>query len=829
MRVVDIRLLWSLTLRDDIFLYVIKCFDTFGGDNSNINNDKSSNLNTEKTPIKTPKKSRDSAAVIDFKEIEPISPMSPMTGPSHQSRIEKYFGSRLHKSNEVVAVKVNESLDLHSSGSTKRRRSNVMKSKRVSDGNKKSIESNTEKTQQNRSFRYFLVELIDPQVNFLDVKSHSSLIIVSGKSSLDGKREGNAVAIKKEGEITSDPKRRNDIRLQMTGVSAYTVPTMVDGAKEDVVYWKTMDYTTEATLDRRDRRGNYYRKMKIDIFDSPYLRKAIEDFEIKSTYTFYLDVTVKQAKNLAVHFKKDELVSKFQLELPDLTIDIESKQFYMIFDVARNVLLAPPPKRTSLATADESIKKDNTIEIARDASNKSKPLNIKSQTSRDELKALIIDYNLSSLKNDLGDTARLVEIYIGKGQWILRSAVDHIAILETEFIGLYAKFINHEDRSTAIDVELQRFWASKTVDKNNASSARNVNTVATVGPKNLIKKTVISATIHEEKCINCGEIFNMEKNGAAECKYHADDDGNKGNYSDFVIIDELSGRLTTIKCWSCCGRLQQTATGCYSTAHRCKDCMISLKIEAIPTTRVENVELTMIDTFNLSIFPDYELEVEVTKDLTDLLHDYFSIDTTSTDITSTDADADEKEPSRSLKTPTKPKHHKSLSDKDKVVMTNARDSIVGKESLAGGRDTTMSDTQQSDVTNINSNRQEGVYIKNMTVGGMSAIISTKGFLFNAEKYQAKIDDYTIKGEVLDFNSLLYRIESNAGLSLVTNTMNKFADYFKVSSLLKYIGIEEKLTKDEINRRAVAEILGNSLTVVKLPDAIIQKKQRKSYY
>jgi hypothetical protein len=72
--------------------------------------------------------------------------------------------------------------------------------------------------------------------------------------------------------------------------------------------------------------------------------KAIEDFDIKSTYTFYLDVKVKEAKSLVAKSTKDKLDCKFRLELPEVSIDIESKQFYMMFDVARNVLLAPPPK-----------------------------------------------------------------------------------------------------------------------------------------------------------------------------------------------------------------------------------------------------------------------------------------------------------------------------------------------------------------------------------------------------------------------------------------------------------------------------------------------------
>lgn len=39
---------------------------------------------------------------------------------------------------------------------------------------------------------YFVIKLLDPQVNFLDVKTHSSLIIVASISSMDGKRQTTA-------------------------------------------------------------------------------------------------------------------------------------------------------------------------------------------------------------------------------------------------------------------------------------------------------------------------------------------------------------------------------------------------------------------------------------------------------------------------------------------------------------------------------------------------------------------------------------------------------------------------------------------------------------
>ena len=542
-----------------------------------------------------------------------------------------------------------------------------------------------------KSFRYFLVELIDPQVNFLDNKSHSSLIIVSGhyyyyhhyhyhyyyyyylgKSSLQGKRENRAI-VHQDGKHVSDPKRKNDIRLLMTGVSAYTVPTMIDGAKEDTVYWVPMDNTTDATLNRRDRRGHHYNKITTNVIRSPHLHKvqlsiiiiiiiitiiiiiiikAIEDFEIRSTYTFYLDVKVKEAKSLVAKPTKERLDCKFRLELPEVSVDIESKQFYMMFDVARNVLLAPPPKYSKFN--EDSPKKDMTIEITRDGNNRSRPLNIKSTTSREEILNLISSYLTSTSNQDVeyGETPRVIQIYVGKGKWILRSSVDHIAILETEFIGLYADFNNNEDRSTAFNVELQRLWASNNVDLRNdhnlktTSSIESINTNSTSNSSsNLIKKMVVSATIQDVLCKRCNQKFDMDKNGPEECKYHADDEGNEGKYSEVTIKDQLSGRPATIKAWSCCGRLQEDAFGCCLSAHRCNDSMIKLDIEATPSTRVDNIELTMISNFELTFFHGYKVEIEITKDLTDLLHSYFSIDTT--DIDTNELDADDKAQSSS--------------------------------------------------------------------------------------------------------------------------------------------------------------------------------------
>jgi hypothetical protein len=80
-----------------------------------------------------------------------------------------------------------------------------------------------------------VVELVDPQINFLDADKHGSLIIVAGRSSMEGKLLNTAILPPSSssggggdsGEAI-EPKRRQEIRLRMDGVCAFTVPTFIN-------------------------------------------------------------------------------------------------------------------------------------------------------------------------------------------------------------------------------------------------------------------------------------------------------------------------------------------------------------------------------------------------------------------------------------------------------------------------------------------------------------------------------------------------------------------------------------------------------------------------
>jgi hypothetical protein len=306
----------------------------------------------------------------------------------------------------------------------------------------------------------------------------------------------------REKEATQmEPKRQNEIKLHMDKVSAFTVPTLNapsthspndprDAYEEedtDIVHWKAMDCTVEKVgdrmrFDRLHERGgrkgakdwspsrdkdtvsglgtsqktkisnsypNMHSKEKDSrrtnrvrtelLKESPNLRVAVKDFEVRASYTFWMDVTVKEANKMYVHRDRvsKDLVCSFLLELPELCLDITSSQFYIGINVIRNVLLAPPPEmaaslRGSMSTTEgvdgrEGEQTSSKItEIFRDTQQLSPDvrvpteLNLKNRQSREEVKALIEEYFNRATEIKFG-MARVVDLFIGKGTWILRS------------------------------------------------------------------------------------------------------------------------------------------------------------------------------------------------------------------------------------------------------------------------------------------------------------------------------------------------------------------------------------------------------------------------
>lgn len=162
---------------------------------------------------------------------------------------------------------------------------------------------------------------------------------------------------------------------------------------------------------------------------------------------------------MSVTHTQDDLVCSFKLDIPNLLADIESDQFYIIINVVRNVLLSPPPTLNSENSRKRSRSKRREIPRSRDLLNRfelrmAAIFDINNKSTRDELKVLVEEAIKEPLEVEIG-IARLVECFIGKGKWILRSSDDGRALIETGFTGVYATYTFHDDRSTVSVFEIQ--------------------------------------------------------------------------------------------------------------------------------------------------------------------------------------------------------------------------------------------------------------------------------------------------------------------------------------------------------------------------------------
>lgn len=383
----------------------------------------------------------------------------------------------------------------------------------------KSAKNNSKKP---TSQYFFIVELIDPQVNFLDVKTHSSLIIVAGLSSVEGKRFTDATlapshdmsgaqqgpnnirdSMATRGSIAQqalqEPKRQQELRLRMDGVSAFTVPSNSSNDPDDdsdTVHWKQMDSTSGVNVGVGlgvDESGYLGNRRSAIPKESPFMRMAIKDFQIRALYIFWTDVTVKEAKTMYLYPSKEELVCTFKLELPVICVDILSWQFYVIMHVVRNVLLVPPPasatRKSPTQSEAEEAEKNKVLELLRDPvllakhelrTNMNIPLDLKHKLSRDELKLLIEENLAGAMMNMELGSARFVEVFVGSCTWILRVnsgspfSVDSSVNgkesnrewekeqLKVELTGVHATFSYGEDRFVFVVVLFTAFKTNLT-------------------------------------------------------------------------------------------------------------------------------------------------------------------------------------------------------------------------------------------------------------------------------------------------------------------------------------------------------------------------------
>lgn len=738
------------------------------------------------------------------------------------------------------------------------------------------------------SRRYFIVELIDPQVNFLDERAQGSLLIVAGLSSLEGTK-GITAAIQIQ-SVDDTPQRENTLNLIMDGVSAFTVPTndtltkrnsdgtVVTVAVENIVHWKAMDFTMSTAnkashsllhpTRKQPQVSSRLRSKALQRFSQSKsmamshasslgiaigedgkerlvnnLMVAIEDFQIKALYTFYEDVPLEEASTMKIMKGKRALVNLFMLDLPSLILDMTSTQFYIFLNVITNVLLAPPPKTSSswreskAADEKDATKKEMKVisltdfddVVATPAAKGPVLLTMDNRTHRDGILRALEGHLIGSgggLDEVDYSLARHIEYFVGRGVWRLRSSgpndasfasistavtatlvdtsaqtakvvVSNKDMIEVGFMGLFGAHTFHEDRCSTNIFEVQRFWA-RNVDSSCLHSEGDAatNSSAEVKSSLLMSTTKTSAKasmtsdwvivphlLHADPCTRCGRIFSVEHNTSDSCSFHADTEGRPGEFK-FTAVG--SGRsMRYVQMWSCCGATEPDAVGCSRRPHVCKEIMLTIRAEATPTVLVENVEVTVLKTIEISVFPGalYDIRLQITRNVVDLLHKYFSL---KAELLEDDPKADEK-----TKDTTAPEASVAeATEGDRVVEAKAEET----------NSTSTSAIVVADAP-IVKKHESAIYIKYLRVGEINVEVSTSGFPINLERYKAIVEPYVRHSKVMDWQRLIWKLEKHATWSVTKHTASKgFANMWKVifPTAAEALGAKQRDAEDDPN-------------------------------
>jgi len=130
--------------------------------------------------------------------------------------------------------------------------------------------------------RYFFIELIDPQINFLDLSSHCCFVLCAGKSSLEGLKSRSAFLVLEDGI-----RQKNKLELRMEGVSLYTAFAHGENGslmkdKQDLEVNEVMFLSTARDTAHIFDKG----RIKRESFTKDKLKLAVAQFDIDAYYEF---------------------------------------------------------------------------------------------------------------------------------------------------------------------------------------------------------------------------------------------------------------------------------------------------------------------------------------------------------------------------------------------------------------------------------------------------------------------------------------------------------------------------------------------------------------
>jgi hypothetical protein len=261
-----------------------------------------------------------------------------------------------------------------------------------------------------------------------------------------------------------------------------------------------------------------------------------------------------------------------------------------------------------------------------------------------------------------------------------------------------------------------------------------------------------------------------------------------GTYKEFIVYNEISMQYVTQKRWSCCLNTSLNAPGCNIRPHICKELMLSIRAESDPVTTIDDMEFTILNAVEISVFPGaiYELQLKLSTELINVIHQFLSLEDEVDEANITNEDGNmrisegklsgnDKAITASQNRNTNGSNATTSKSKGQPVKkdnTNNLDvSTSNKLARHNSIDTSTKDSN-ADVANgnvaITSQKQEILYIKYLRVGDISVSLTTDLLPIKIENGKVFVEQFVMHGKVLDWSRLLKKFERHAQWSVSRN-------------------------------------------------------------
>jgi hypothetical protein len=335
----------------------------------------------------------------------------------------------------------------------------------------------------------------------------------------------------------------------------------------------------------------------------------------------------------------------------------------------------------------------------------------------------------------------------------------------------------------------------------------------------------------EGACKRCKQKFDVTKDSASSCSCHVDSEGETvterreidltdsylvsslsplgadGIFREMIVPDTLSASgYRKQKCWTCCRQTDVNAPGCLTRPHVCKELMLSIRAESGIPASIADIDLTIFQTLEITVFPgcEYCIHVQISSQVLEMLHSYFEISDKIMIDEDEVGEGDDlrggsgvdgegetrktsKDDERSLglnlersvsdvpnESPSAdPNHSPNLSKQNSEEIpshhSNSPQDVVTQT-------TTVTTNNNPSSSSSSVTRQEALFIKYLRVGHIAVEVNTIGFAFNLEKYKAIVNEFSLRNKVLDWHRLIWKFEMHIALCMTSHTatssMNK---------------------------------------------------------